>query len=67
MVTVRLGSWALRDWGLWRESAVEYDLGTSVRSLNVYDGLALLIALTLVAVGFFIGTAGSGEAGGTTQ
>jgi hypothetical protein len=51
---------------LWRESAVEHDLGTSVRSLNVYDGLALLIALTLVAVGFFIGTAGSGEAGGTT-
>lgn len=46
---------------------MEYDLGTSVRSLNVYDGLALLIALTLVAVGFFIGTAGSGEAGGTTS
>jgi len=46
---------------------VEYDLGTSVRSLNVYDGLALLIALTLVGVGFFIGTAGSGEAGGTTS
>ena len=46
---------------------MEYDLGTSVRSLNVYDGLALLIALTLVGVGFFIGTAGSGEAGGTTS
>ncbi len=46
---------------------MEYDLGTSVRSLNVYDGLALLIALALVAVGFFIGTAGSGEAGGTTS
>jgi len=27
----------------------------------------LLIALTLVAVGFFIGTAGSGETGGTTS
>jgi hypothetical protein len=46
---------------------VENGLSTSVRSLNVYDGLALLIALTLVGVGFFIGTAGSGGAGGTTS
>jgi len=52
--------------GSWRESAVENSLGTNVRSLNVYDGLALLVALTLVGVGFLIGTAGGGEAGGTT-
>ncbi|PZS37300.1 MAG: hypothetical protein DLM62_19965 [Pseudonocardiales bacterium] len=46
---------------------MENSLGTSVRSLNVYDGLALLVAVTLVGVGFFIGTAGSGATGGTTS
>jgi hypothetical protein len=46
---------------------VENGLGTTVRSLNVFDGLALLIALALVGVGFLIGTAGGGEAGGTTS
>ncbi len=45
---------------------MENSLGTSVRSLNVYDGLALLVALTLVGVGFLIGTAGGGGTGGTT-
>ncbi|MGB9278574.1 MAG: hypothetical protein WCB57_00590 [Pseudonocardiaceae bacterium] len=45
---------------------MEYDLGTTVRNLNVYDGVALLVALTLVGVGFLIGTAGGGAAGGTT-
>lgn len=45
---------------------MEYDLGASVRNLNVYDGVALIVALTLVGVGFLIGTAGGGGAGGTT-
>ncbi|MGH3753539.1 MAG: hypothetical protein ACRDRP_12725 [Pseudonocardiaceae bacterium] len=42
-------------------------LGVSVRNLNVFDGLALLIALTLVGIGFFIGTIGGGETGTTTS
>jgi len=42
-------------------------LGTTVRNLNVFDGLALLIALALVGVGFLIGTAGGGGTGGTTS
>ncbi|MGH3780343.1 MAG: hypothetical protein ACRDRO_06855 [Pseudonocardiaceae bacterium] len=41
-------------------------LGTTVRNLNVFDGLALVIALALVGAGFLIGTAGGGGAGGTT-
>jgi hypothetical protein len=41
--------------------------GATVRSLNVFDGLALLIALTLVGVGFLIGTVGGGETGATTS
>jgi hypothetical protein len=46
---------------------VENGLGATVRNLNVFDGLALVIALTLVGVGFLIGTAGSGETGATTS
>lgn len=46
---------------------MENDLGTTARSLNVFDGLALLIALGLVGVGFLIGTAGGGETGTTTS
>lgn len=42
-------------------------LSTTVRNLNVFDGLALVIALALVGVGFLIGTAGGGGAGGTTS
>lgn len=41
-------------------------LGASVRSLNVFDGLALLIALGLVGAGFLIGSIGGGESGSTT-
>ncbi|MDQ3762549.1 MAG: hypothetical protein M3460_13015 [Actinomycetota bacterium] len=46
---------------------MENGLGTTVRNLNVFDGLALLIALALVGVGFFIGYTGSGETGSTTS
>jgi hypothetical protein len=48
------------------ESAVENGLPASVRSLNVFDGLALVIVLTLVGIGFLIGTIGGGESGVTT-
>jgi hypothetical protein len=48
-------------------SAVEHGLGATVRNLNVFDGLALVIALALVGVGFLIGTAGGGETGATTS
>ncbi|MGH3885555.1 MAG: hypothetical protein ACRDSZ_03125 [Pseudonocardiaceae bacterium] len=41
-------------------------LAASVRGLNVFDGLALLIALGLVGAGFLIGTIGGGGATGTT-
>jgi hypothetical protein len=51
----------------WRESAVENGLRANVRSLNVFDGLALLIALALVGIGFLIGTLGGGETGVTTS
>lgn len=37
------------------------------RGLNVFDGLAMLIALGLVGVGFLIGTIGGGETGTTTS
>lgn len=40
-------------------------VGTTVRNLTIFDGLALVIALALVGVGFLIGTAGSGTAGTT--
>jgi hypothetical protein len=46
---------------------VENSLGATVRNLNVFDGLALLIALGLVGAGFLIGTIGSGESGATTS
>jgi hypothetical protein len=46
---------------------VENSLGATVRNLNVFDGLALLIALGLTGVGFLIGTMGSGESGTTTS
>jgi len=48
-------------------NAVQDGLGTAVRNLNVFDGLALVIALALVGVGFLIGTAGSGKTGSTTS
>jgi hypothetical protein len=46
---------------------VENSLGATVRNLNVFDGLALLIALGLTGVGFLIGTMGSGGSGTTTS
>jgi hypothetical protein len=49
---------------------VENGLRGYVRGLNVFDGLALLIALGLVGVGFFVGTiglGGGGETGTTTS
>lgn len=45
---------------------MENGLGATVRNLNVFDGLALLIALALVGIGFFIGTIGRSEAATTT-
>ncbi len=44
---------------------MENGLGTSVRNLNVFDGLALLIALGLAGAGFLFGFVGSGETGAT--
>jgi hypothetical protein len=41
--------------------------GAAVRNLSVFDGLALIIALALVGVGFLIGTAGGGKTGATTS
>lgn len=46
---------------------MENGAGTSVRSLNVFDGLALLIALGLTGVGFLFGSIGRGETGATTS
>ncbi|MGQ0718200.1 MAG: hypothetical protein ACT4NP_13010 [Pseudonocardiales bacterium] len=47
---------------------MENGLGINLRRLNVFDGLAMLIALGLVGAGYFIGTIGSGgETGGTTS
>ncbi|MGH3868362.1 MAG: hypothetical protein ACRDQ4_20025 [Pseudonocardiaceae bacterium] len=46
---------------------MENGLGSTVRNLNVFDGLALVIALALVGVGFLIGTAGGGKTGATTS
>ncbi|MGH3843318.1 MAG: hypothetical protein ACRDS0_18015 [Pseudonocardiaceae bacterium] len=48
------------------DSGVEGGLGATVRSLNVFDGLALLICLALVGVGFFVGTIGGGASGSTS-
>jgi hypothetical protein len=44
---------------------VESGLGTSVRNMNIFDGLALLIALALAGAGFLFGFVGSGETGST--
>ncbi|MGH3697715.1 MAG: hypothetical protein ACRDRX_27675 [Pseudonocardiaceae bacterium] len=46
---------------------VEDELASTVRDLNVFDALALLIALGLVGVGFLIGTAGGPPSGSTTS
>jgi hypothetical protein len=46
---------------------VQQSLGATVRNLNVFDGLALLIALGLTGAGFLIGTIGGGESGATTS
>jgi hypothetical protein len=48
-------------------STAEQEFRSTVRSLNVYDGLALLIALGLTVVGFLIGTVGTGTAAGSTS
>jgi hypothetical protein len=48
-------------------TAAEEEFRSTVRNLNIFDGLALLIALGLVGVGFFIGTIGSGIAAGSTS
>lgn len=45
---------------------MEKGLREQVRGLNVFDGLALLIAVGLVGAGFFIGSIGGGETGTTT-
>ncbi len=42
-------------------------LAATVRNLNGFDALALLIALVLVGVGFLIGTAGSPPSGSATS
>lgn len=46
--------------------AVQDEFADTVRNLNVFDALALLIALALVGVGFLIGTAGGPPSGSTT-
>jgi hypothetical protein len=48
------------------DSAVEGGLGATIRSLNVFDALALLVALGLVGVGFLVGTIGGGATGSTS-
>ena len=45
---------------------MEKGLLEQVRGFNVFDGLALLVAVALVGVGFFIGSLGGGEDGTTT-
>jgi hypothetical protein len=49
------------------DGAMEDGFGAAVRNLSVFDGLALVIALALVGVGFLIGTAGGGKTGATTS
>jgi hypothetical protein len=46
---------------------MENSLSATVRNLNVFDGLALLVALGLTGVGFLIGTLGGGGSGATTS
>lgn len=48
-------------------SPVKEDSAATVRSLNLFDGLVLLIALALGGVGFLIGTAGGPPTGSTTS
>src|SRR5947209_14027986 len=50
-----------------QSSTVDEEFRSTVRSLNIFDGLALLIALGLTGVGFLIGTIGSGTAAGSTS
>jgi hypothetical protein len=49
------------------ESSTVEEFRSTVRNLNVFDGLALLIALGLTGVGFLIGTMGSNTAAGSTS
>ena len=49
-----------------QDSVADSGVVATVRSLNVFDGLALLIALGLVGAGFLVGTIGSGAAGSTS-
>lgn len=47
-------------------STVDDEVRATIRSLNVYDGLALLVALGLTGVGFLIGTASGGPPNSAT-
>jgi hypothetical protein len=49
------------------ESSTVEEFRSTVRNLNVFDGVALLIALGLTGVGFLIGTMGSDAAPGSTS
>jgi hypothetical protein len=49
------------------ESSTVEEFRSTVRNLNVFDGVALLIALGLTGVGFLIGTMGSNTAPGSTS
>jgi hypothetical protein len=53
--------------GTGESGPTESGLRLGVRNLSVFDGLALLIALALVGVGFLIGTIGSGKTGTVTS
>ncbi|MBV9060836.1 MAG: hypothetical protein JOZ09_17025 [Pseudonocardiales bacterium] len=48
------------------ESSTVEEFRSTVRNLNVFDAVALLIALGLTGVGFLIGTMGSDAAPGST-
>ena len=50
-----------------QNTTVAEEFTATVRNLNVFDGLALLVALALVGVGYFIGTAGSPPTGSTSS
>ena len=49
-----------------QKTTVGDEFAETVRNLNVYDGLALLIAFLLVGVGFLVGTIGGPPSGSTT-
>jgi hypothetical protein len=49
------------------ESSTVEEFASTVRNLNIFDALALLIALGLTGVGFLIGTMGSPTAAGSTS